>query len=320
MYNHFLMSMDFERIKNKEDLEGKINLENLSIEFCDDDFIRSHYKEKKDEMPGKDEWLEENPDWKEKYKDVISKAVENGVIPDGEIDTIWRYQISKRNEGIEPAITIKKELKERIEDIKLDVAKRLSKYLPDWKLKSANVNFTVNENADYYVDDGEITVDLVRLATKEDYYDDVVGGMAHEIFHIWMKEGVSFEKEETLSSAKSKIILGTVDEGLATLVGNQSLYKHHEDRGRNYSEYKDQSFRLFKKTLESDSLNDVREYDETAFKDMGNAYVVGYEMANSVLQKVGIEKFRKLIVECKADPEVMLKEYEKHFKMFSKSY
>ena len=50
--------------------------------------------------------------------------------------------------------------------------------------------------------------------------------------------------------------------------------------------------------------------NEQEFKNMGHFYVVGNEIAKTVLRHIGIEKFRKLIEDCRLNPEKIIEEYE----------
>lgn len=300
--------MGFEWQLNKEKLEGIIDLKNLAVVFCEDGIINSYYESKQAEMTDKDKWIEENQDYLKQNEARITKAVETGQIHNGNPETIWRYRLDMFEGGKEKALEIKKELEERIEQIKAEVAKRLSKFLPDWKLENATVTFTMNESANFCVDGTSIIVDIGRLVWEKDAVEKVIEGMAHEVFHIWMKEKKIESGEESVEKVKAGVISGIVDEGLAVLISGQSLSKHHENQGRNYDEYKVESFHAFREFLKQSDLVELEKYSSESFKDMGYSYVVGYEVAKKILQRMGIERFRRLIDECRMNPKKMFNE------------
>lgn len=303
--------MGFELEQDREKQEGKIDLTYLSIVFCDDDFVRAYYKTKKSEMLDKDKWIEKNREHLERGRERIAQSIENGLIPNGNPETIWKFQSDMIENEEEKSVKVKGDLEEKIEVIKGAVAKRLSKFLPDWKLKQATVTFTVNDKADFCVDGNEITVDIGRLILDKDATEKVIEGITHEVFHVWMKEKI--ESNDELDKAMGRSVLfRTIDEGLAVLVSGQSLARHHEKQGRNYEEYVLESFRIFKDLLEHGNCDGLAgKYISEAFENMGHAYVVGNEIVKRVLQKIGIGNFRKLIDECRLRPERMLDEYRK---------
>jgi len=164
--------------------KGNIDISNLSYDFCDDELINTYYEQKLLEIEDKDKWLEENEENLLQSKDRIAKAVQDGLIANDNPETIWQFQIDRVKNGNEKIVEIKKELEGKIEQIKIDVAKRLSEFLPNWKSENATVTFTMNDKADFCVDKNEITVDLGRLLGNEDFIEKVTEGITHEVFHI----------------------------------------------------------------------------------------------------------------------------------------
>lgn len=304
------LDMNFEIKPNLEKQETIIDLSDLEVVFCDDDFITSYYQHKQSEFEDKDRWIEENKESISQDEKRIAKAIEDGRIPDGNPETIWKYKHERINREMEKALAIKKELEGRKEEMNAEVSKRLAMFLPDWKAESATVNFTMNEDADFCIDGNRITADIARLVWENQPVERFIEGITHEVFHIWMRENAEMSKgRENIDAVKSDIIFGIVNEGLAVLVSGQNLAKHHERQGRNYEEYKKESLRAFEELLEESDIDEAERFSSEAFKNMGHAYVVGNEIAKEVLRKIGLEKFRKLIEECRTDPQRMIDEY-----------
>lgn len=306
--------MSSEWPQNIEKRDSNIDISNLLYGFCDDELINAHYEQKLLEVADKDKWLEENKENLLQSKDRIAKAVKDGILINDDPETIWQFQIDKTEKGMDNIFEIKKELEGKIEQIKVDVAKRLSKFLPNWKLEKAIVTFTMNDRADFCIDRNEITVDLGRLERNKEFIEEVTGGITHEVFHIWMGEKNKWidskQKDESDKDLKSQIIFRTTDEGLAVLVSGKSLAEHHEKQGRDYPKYTAESFDFFKKFLTQNNRVELERMSEQGFKNMGHFYVVGNEIAKIVLQEIGIEKFRKLIEDCRLNPIKIIDEYE----------
>ncbi len=293
--------------------EGLINLDALSFEFCDEDVVRTSYDEKFHSLEDKEKWIEENKDKLEQIKDRIAKSVEDGLIKDSQHGTIWQFKVDRAKEEQEKVLEIKSELEGRIDEMKDETVKRLSRFLPDWSSDKAKIIFTMNEKADFCIDRNIITVDLGRLLFEQNPIERVKEGIAHEIFHHWMSEKSEWldskQGEASNQALKNQIVFETVDEGLAVLVSGLSLEKHHIDQGRNFTEYTKQSFNSFKYFLLEDNRDKLERYKDEEFKNMGHFYVVGNEIAVAILQNDGIEKFRKLIVEIRDNSSVFLQRY-----------
>lgn len=123
----------------------------------------------------------------------------------------------------------------------------------------------------------------------------------------WSDSNQDNESDEVL---KSQIVFRTIDEGLAVLVSGQSLSEHHEKQGQDYQKYIAESFEFFKEFLTQNDRTELEKMNEQEFKNMGHFYVVGNEISKTVLQQIGIEKFRKLIENCRLSPEKIIDEYE----------
>jgi hypothetical protein len=303
---------------NNEKLESQrekvINLGALSFNFCENDLVGNFYDEKLRELEDETKWLQENKAMLEQNKDKIVKAVEDGLIADAEPKTIWQFQVDKAKEGQEKVLAIKNELEGRIDEIKADVIKRLGKYLPDWTAEKAIILFTMNEKADFCIDRNTITVDLGRLLFEQNPTEKVKEGITHEVFHHWMSEGLEWsdsEQDEVSDQAlKDRIIFKTVDEGLAVLISGQSLETHHTKQGRDFVEYRNESFESFNRLLSEKDRGALEKIKDKEFQNMGHFYVVGNEIAKVILQKDGIEPFKKLIIEVRKNPAVFLQRYK----------
>lgn len=306
--------MNLEWTQNTEKQNYNIDISNLSYNFCDDDLINTYYEQKLSELTDKNKWLKKNKENLLQSKDKIAKAVRDGLIIDDKPETIWQFQIDRISKGKNEVMRIKTEIEQRMEQIKINVAKKLSVFLPNWKPEKMIIIFTMNDKADFCVDENEITVDLGRLSGNKDFIEEVTSGIAHEVFHVWMKEknewSDSKQDDEPDEALRSQIIFRTVDEGLAVLVSGQSLRKYHEKQGINYEEYITESFEFFKKFLKQNNRVELETAKEKEFESMGHFYVTGNEIAKTVLQQIGIEKFRKLIEDCRISPEKIIEEYE----------
>lgn len=306
--------MSSEWPQNTERQGANIDISNLSYDFCNDALIDTYYEQKLLEIADKNKWLEENKENLLQSKDRIIKAVQDGLIANDNPETIWQFQIDRAKGGAAKIVEIKKELERKIEQIEIDVTERLSEFLPNWKSEEAIVTFTMNDKADFCVDSNEITVDLGRLLGNENFIEKVTEGITHEVFHIWMKENNKWsdskQDDESDEALKSQIVFRTVDEGLAVLVSGQSLSEHHEKQGRDYQKYIEESFEFFKDFLAQNNRTELEKINKQEFKNMGHFYVVGNEIAKTVLQQIGIDKFKKLIEYCRLNPEKIIDEYE----------
>ena len=99
-------------------------------------------------------------------------------------------------------ITIKNKLETHLDQIKHKVAEKLSSFLPDWSPSQAKIIFTINEQADFCINNNTITVDLGRLLFEKQPLEKVVGGLTHEIFHLWMAETNKWRAKPPDSTSK----------------------------------------------------------------------------------------------------------------------
>ena len=276
--------------------------------------MRTFYDEKLRSLEDKEKWLEENKDKLEQNKDKIEKSVEDGLIADAEPETIWQFQIDKAKEGQEKVLAIKGELEGQIDEIKIEVAKRLGKYLPDWTARKARIVFTMNERADFCIDRDTIIVDLGRLLFEQDPTEKVKEGVTHEVFHLWMSEGLEWsdskQDEASDQDLKDRIVFKTVDEGLAVLISGQSLETHHEKQGRDFAEYKNESFESINHFLAEQDREALEKIKDDEFQNMGHFYIVGNEIAKAILQHDGVESFRTLILDAREKPAIFLQRYK----------
>lgn len=293
----------------EQNKEKAIDLTNLSVEFDTDETIKNSILENKG-VKEYEKWLEKNkPEIEEKQQEIM-KAVEMGILPNSEPETIYKFQIDRRSKNINEIIDIRKQIEENLDNILQEVAKSLEKFLPNWKIKPAKIIFTINEDADFCFDENVITADLERLLFSKNYTRSVVKGITHEIFHIWMHETKN-DLPKTIpgfDEIRSWNIFKTIDEGLAVLISDMSLKKHHEEQKRNYSEYKTESFQFFEKFLE-ESTPEPKKYQKKGLNNMGYFYVVGYEVVKSILEKEGLENFKKSIIQSRKHPEIFLQKY-----------
>ncbi len=296
--------------RQKEELT---NLDSLSFEFCDNDLVSAFYDKKLRSLADKEKWLEKNKENLEQNKDKIIKAVEDGLIADTKPETIRQLQVNKAKEGQEKMIDIKNRLENSIDEIKTEVAKKLSKYLPDWTAKKAKIIFIMNKKADFYIDRNTITVDLGRLLFEQNPVEKVKEGIIHEIVHLWMSERSKWSDSEqdkvSIQDLKDEIVFKTVDEGLAVLISGQSLELHHAKQGKDFVGYKNESFKSFNHFLSGKDREVLEKIKNEKFQNMGHFYVVGNEIATTILQYDGIEKFKKQIIEARDNPLVFLQRY-----------
>jgi hypothetical protein len=290
--------------------ESLIDLKNLSFEFCSDELIVKSKNKELTELENQKKWTEENQSKWERKKDKIEEAVRMGFLIDSKLETIRQSKINRLEKDQTKTIEVKKELEQKIEAIKNEVTKKLAKYLPNWKAKETNIIFTINEEADFCINGNTITADLGRLIFSQNPQETVIEGLTHEVFHAWMNEQKDYSEaeDETIQEMKEWTFFRTINEGLAVLISGQSIENHHEKQGKNYPEYKIESFKVFENFLKENNP-DWKKIKKECFENMGYFYVVGYEISKSILEKEGLQNFKKLIIQARQDPEIFLKEY-----------
>jgi hypothetical protein len=315
VFNDILIMEKLKQEKVELKDKGLINIDVLFFDFCKDDLVSEFYYKRFNDTDAKVRWIKHNKSILEKEKDKVAKAVKDGLIPDGNIETIWQFKVDRAKKDQEKMLNIKKELEGRVDEIKKEAIKRLSTYLPDWEAKEAKIIFTFNEEADFCTDEGNIVVDMEGLLFAQDPIEEVKQGITHEIFHLWISEKskrLSLEQEQKSNQAfKNEVIFRAIDEGLAVLISNGSLEEYHKKQGRDFAEYVEESFKSFNAFLIEKSRKNINKINDQEFKNMGHFYVVGNEIVKAVLRYEGLTSFRELIVELTKDPLVFLRKYKK---------
>lgn len=303
--------------KNSEKQDGVesadiVDLSNLKIDFQSDQKITEYYKIKLEEIEDMDKWLEKNKFNIERNKVAIALAVQQGLIKNDSIEAIWQFEIEQKRREQEGVIEVKNILEARLPEILKEISTHLGEFLPGWKLKWAKIEFKINEGSDYCINDFNfITADLGRLIHEDDFIENVTAGLAHEISHVWMNEKERKWDTDSFYAMKNQAKFGTMTEGLAVLFSKQDIRKMQIEKGRDYEEYSQESFTMLKKLLESKDLDEMDKIKEKGFKDTGYFYVAGYEMANKILERVGLDEFRGLLPEFRNNPEKFFDEYER---------
>ncbi|MFA6586241.1 MAG: DUF5700 domain-containing putative Zn-dependent protease [Candidatus Paceibacterota bacterium] len=300
-----------EKVANLTQKEN-INLSKLSFNFCDDTFIEEYFISRIREMEDKYQWIEKNREKLMAHKNEVDDLIKNGLIQDGNIETIWQYRLDRYKKDHERVLKVKSYLESNIEYIRENVAKKLSIFFSVFDLKKTNVNFTINKKADFCVE-RDIIVDLVRLGVKNNPLQDAINGITHESFHVWMGEKSDWRDsnidEKSDLDIKNQIVFRMIDEGLAVLVGGQSLGEHYERQGKKYEDCIQESFSTFNILLNEQNLKESYKKGD-GFKNMGYCYVVGNEICKTILNKEGIENFKKLILETKENLQKLIELYQ----------
>ncbi|EKE18772.1 MAG: hypothetical protein ACD_9C00242G0002 [uncultured bacterium] len=290
--------------KFEKEKESNIDLLLVKVDFIADTEIDLWCSQKIAESKDMASWIKKMEDDDKLKQEDIDWALKNGMIAQNTKQAVWEY-VHAKDIGRRVAIEkIRNEIEQKLKFIMRQSASMLEKYLPDWKPENLVINFTTNESANFCIDVKNITIDLNRLSENPNAINDVINGITHELFHAWM------EIEKSDLSERELILRGIAGEGLAVFIGNQNLENHHTERGKNYEKYKIESMKLFEEFILTKEGDDMEKYED-AFKDMGHFYIVGNEIVNAVVQKVGIEKFRELLPKIKEDASALFKEYDK---------
>jgi len=210
---------------------------------------------------------------------------------------------------------IQNEVKSKIDDIKMAIAKKLGEFLPNWVSPKITINLTASKNGNWHVNKDNIINGDLGILTLEDYFDGIIKGTVHEIFHIWMEEKQNQDwRNDDLSNLsehelRNMMIFRTIDEGLATLIsGGPNFKEYHEEQGKNYDEYIQDCFIAFNSFLKAKTREELVFFFETSFQN-SQFSIVGNEIAKIILEKNGIDNFKKIINEARKNPETMFKEY-----------
>ena len=117
-----------------------------------------------------------------------------------------------------------------------------------------------------------------------------------------------------------KIIFKTIGEGLAILVSGQSLSEHHEKQDKNYKKYTRESFNTFNTLIKEQDKNKIKNMYHQGFQNMGHFYMAGNEIAKTVLQYEGIDKFKALLVDIRNNPRLLLQKYQEIYQQHPELY
>ena len=297
------MGMEFKFYPEKR-IGSEIDLSLVKTEYATDNFIKEWQNKKVREIEDFSVWHEKNKKNIQAKKERVKLAVIEGIIADEKPETIWEFNKKLVANSSERVIALRNNLFNSEGEVLGNVAKRLAVYLPSWKPKDVSISFTCNESANFCIENSKITADLVRLSTDASPLEKTEDGLVHELVHEWMGEAQTRELH-----GKEKIIRRIVGEGITTSIAKQDLRKHHEKNGIDFLEFKKRSFDLFEKFTtcqDEDNMNDFK----GAFDNMGEFYVVGNEIAKFVENKIGLEKFRKLLLEIRKNPKILLDKYD----------
>jgi hypothetical protein len=299
--------------------ESKIDLTSVEAKFCHDSEIEDYFDRKSEELNDPIEYARRNTQGFDRLKKYLESKGKN--FSEEELVEIFiddeRYRFQRNKANIEKVLETKHLIEQNFRLI-LDLSRRrLSEYLPDWKPNSVTIEFNMMENADFmHPEPGKIVVDIWRLGFKKDPIEDVAEGISHELFHEWMcqegvrqKNRVNIEEVESIEDLRRIARFKIVDEGLAILSSGYTLSDHYVKQKKDYDVRK--SFELYNQFFGVDSLQEAKEYYLKQYENMGAFYVVGYEIAKSVLGKIGILEFRKIINNIRENPELLIDEYKK---------
>jgi hypothetical protein len=302
----------------KIEKNSEIDLMNVKIEFWSDEQIAAFFDDRLEALNDPENFLSKNQ-WQ---LDNLKRHVAKEGYSDQEIADKFIQREKRRSvEMKEKCIAVKAELESKLELIMEAVHTKLATYLPNWKPSSVKVTFKIMEDADYrHPNNGEVEADLWRIVYKENKVDDVIHGVTHEIFHEWMNEQGElkrldeYRKEDAESApleiGRKLVRARTIDEGLAVLISGQSLKQHHEERGIDYGSFVMESFKYFDDFEKITDAKEQKSVGSAGFKNMGQFYVVGYEIVRAVRDHVGEPRFKELVALARENPELMFEEDE----------
>jgi hypothetical protein len=295
--------------------EGLIDLSSLTAEFCSDDDIREYLSNVNCRYKDKDLWIRINTEFGffETQNKSILKDVEDGKLKDTNSETIWQFKVDEVVDEQQKFIQMKKEIFQMMDEVMIDVAKSLGKFLPDWKLPHGpKIFFTLSGHSDYRLEnDTNIIVNLKFLINKTDRKESLRKGLTHELFHLWMnKDGLVSVYEDPLYTEKQYLINRTINEGLACLLSGDSLKEHHEGQGTDYQEFINLSFAFYNNTLAAKDIIKLKEKIRIGLKNMGYIYVVGHVVVSTILKHDGMEKFKEFILQAPKNPSALIQRYK----------
>ncbi len=214
-----------------------------------------------------------------------------------------RELLSKRKTkfNTEDVLEIGKKISEQYKEIKIEVEKRLSTLLPDFEAKEFEVLFTSYEWADFRCpNDNEVVVDLVRLSKSPSVMETLIAGITHEVFHVWFYHQPFVEKSnihhEIVDNNKVKVLLRSLDEGLAVNISGQNLEDFYKTRLNKEYNIK-LAFDNFNKFLKISDEKDIEKIVKEGFQSMGFFYVVGYEIVKAIGFHQGVDFVKKVLAD-----------------------
>ena len=301
---------------------SEIDLTKLELNFWSDEQISAFFDHRLKELDSPESFVEKN---KWQIDNFRRHVIDKGYSDKQVVDMFIQREKKQSMEVKDKCIAVKNELEDKTESIMEAVRAKLAMYLPDWRPETVKVTFKIMEDADYRnPNNGEIEADLWRMTYKKDVIDNVIKGVAHELFHEWMNEqgklkeldqsGNGNGEDVPIEIGRELVRARMIDEGLAVLISGQSLKAHHEEHGVRYDTFVVESFKYFDDFEKIDDVKEQKVLGSTGFKNMGQFYVVGYEMVRAILDRVGEVRFRELVVLSRDNTEIMFEEYEKSFK------
>lgn len=293
----------FQREKQAESI---VDLSKIKMIYISDKEIDVYYAQEIEKVENRENWIAKNE--QRINKESIKRGFEEGVIPEESIEAVWQYVYNRKLGEVEKVKKLRDKIELELSGTLQDVSLRLAKFIPIWKPEKINIEFTINERANFCNDQTgkKVTIDLVRLTACDDVEEKLINGLVHELVHCWMKEG----KDEKEMSDKDNALFGIAGEGLTTYIAKDDLQSHHGKNDAEYAEYKKESMALFQELLTESESADLEKYFEE-FENMGRFYVVGNEIVKTVVEKIGIEKFRELLLKIRKNHMILFEEYEK---------
>lgn len=218
-------------------------------------------------------------------------------IPESEIKDL----LDKQNLNIkkEQVVEIIERISSQYEEIKKEVQKRLSIYLPDYEYQEFEVLFTLDRRADFRCpNDNEIIVDLGRLIRNSLDNENLVSGITHEVFHVYFNHLPKVEMSdlyyEIINSKKSRILLRSLDEGFAVNISKQDLEVFYTERLKKEYNIKF-AFERFNEFLQLSDDSKIETFEKEGFESMGYFYVVGYEMLKAITNSQGEDSIKQIL-------------------------
>lgn len=292
--------------------ESNIDLSKTILKFWSKERINSFFDERILSLQKPDDFIEKNK-WQ---FDNFKKHLTDRNYSEEEIVKLFiQREIRNSVNYRERIFAIRDQLESKKEEILEQVRIKLAKYLPDWYTNDIEITFKIMEDADFrHPRNGEIEVDLWRLVFQDDVVENVIDGVTHELFHEWMGQGsqkyhMDEEKFSTIDDARLSACNKIVDEGLAVLIGGMSLPKHYEKQKRDYEDVVSESFTFFRDYFDTDDIEKIRKLYRKGLNNVGPFYVVGYEIAKEIIERIGLDKFRILVSKIRENPKILFDRY-----------